>query len=297
ALWLELTGIFAAADPKLRNATLLGGFIYQAQQRDPVFTSGALDAAIGNPALSANLPYLQARVAINEEGIARLRMAIGLGKLEAPAFYSIANGVVGDAPPSALGALLMDVAGLADGVEIALDMLHMHFYRDREQGRPAHAGLVAIGRTLLEHTDFSKKDTLRDYGLHTVIRVCCSGPEGEAAARAVCQRIRTEMETVFLSTHDLGHVLKALFQTQPFIALDTFLLPGEQLRNRRIFDTSFGFGTPIEDMDPTVLRQWAERDAALRYPLLGQSIAMFKSTQGEEDNQIAPLFLEMLSHA
>ena len=297
ALWQEITASYAAADPKERNATVLGGFICEAHQRDPDFTRRALDAAIDDPSLAPNLPYLHARVAIDGEGIARLRKAIDLGKLGATAFYSIANGVIGDAPPDALGALLLDVAGLDDGVEIAIDILHAHFYRDREQGRTPDAGLVVIGRSLLARTEWSKKGALRDYGLHTVIRVCCSGPEGETATRTVCKNIRTEMEMVFLSSHDLGHVLRALFQTQPFIALDSFLLPGESLGSRRILDMSFAFGAPVEDMDPTVLRQWADCDAVLRYPLLGQSIAMFRSTQGEEDNQIAPLFLEMLSHA
>jgi len=296
-MWEELLGQFSGADPKVRNATVLGGFIHAANARDADFTRTALDAAIQNAALVSNLPYLQARVAIDEEGIARLRRATATGSLEAGSFYSIANGVVGDAPPMALGALLMDIAALPDGVEIALDILHMHFYRDREDGRPRDAGLVDVGRNLLERTDFSKKGALRDYGLHTVIRVCCSGSAGEPAARAVCQRIRTEMETVFLSSHDLNHVLKALFQTQPFIALDIFLLPGPALRNRRIFEMDFGFGTPIEDMDPAILRQWADQDPTLRYPLLGQTIAMFKGGHGEEENELAPLFVEILGHA
>jgi hypothetical protein len=296
-LWQELVARFAGADPKVRNATILGGFIRQAHDRDPDFMRTALDAAIQNPALAPNLPYLQGCIAIDEEGIARLRRAIALGMLQAGSFYSIANGVVGDAPPVALGRLLMDIAALTDGVEIALDILHMHFYRDREDGRPPDLELVDVGRDLLGRTDFGKKGTLRDYGLHTVIRVCCSGTEGEAAARMICQRIRTEMETAFLSTHDLGHVLKALFETQPFIALDIFLLPGPALKNRGIFEMDLGFGTPVEGMDPAILRQWADRDAAQRYPLLGQSIAMFKRAHGEEENKVAPLFLETLGHA
>jgi hypothetical protein len=117
------------------------------------------------------------------------------------------------------------------------------------------------------------------------------------AAHVICERIRAEMETVPLSSYDLGNVLKALFQTQPFIALDVFLLPGQALRNRRVFDAGVGFGTPVEGMDPAVLRQWAEREPGQRYPQLGSAIAMFKSTHGEEENEAAPLFLEMLSHA
>ena len=100
---------------------------------------------IGNPDLAANLPYLLARVAIDGQGISRLRRAIDRGVLSARDFNSIANGRVGGTPPDDLSALLTDVATLPGGVEIALDILHMHFYRDREEGRTRASSLIAVG--------------------------------------------------------------------------------------------------------------------------------------------------------
>jgi len=210
---------------------------------------------------------------------------------------SIANGTIGDSPPGALAGLLRDIAELPDGVEIALDILHMHFYRDREAGRQHNPSLIALGHDLLRLADFAKKGTLRDYGLHTIIRVCCAGSDGEATARDVCVHIREAMEVRYLSHHDLSHVLKALFETQPAAALDVFLLPEVTSRNRYMFDADFGFGTPVENMDPAVLRQWADQDAAKRYTLLGSAISMFTRKPGGDDDGISPLFLEMLDHA
>src|SRR5690606_12505848 len=107
--------------------------------------------------LAASLPYLQARVAIDAQGIARLRRGIQRGVLSARTFQSIANGSVGESPPDALGPLLTHIASLADGVEIALDILHMYFYRDREEGHRRAPSLIAVGRELLLRADFGKK--------------------------------------------------------------------------------------------------------------------------------------------
>ncbi|MGC1000965.1 hypothetical protein, partial [Pantoea agglomerans] len=93
-----------------------------------------------------------------------------------------------------------------------------------EGSQPAPS-LIAVGRELLLRADFRKKQSLRDFGLHTVIRVCCAGPDGEATLREICARVRAGLETVYLSSYDLGYVLKALFETHPLIALDEFLLP------------------------------------------------------------------------
>ena len=252
---------------------------------------------IGNPDLAANLPYLQARVAIDGQGISRLRRAIDRGVLSARDFNSIANGRVGGTPPDDLSALLTDVATLPGGVEIALDILHMHFYRDREEGRTRASSLIAVGRDLLRRADFGIMQSLRDFGLRTVIRVCCAGPDGEATLRDICARVRTGLETVYLSSYDLGYVLKALFETHPLIALDEFLLRELKLRNRGLFEAYFGSGTPVEDVAPEILLQWADVDPDRRYPLLGKSIPLFKRKQAEEENGVSGMFLDILGHA
>ncbi|MCF7769475.1 hypothetical protein [Achromobacter pulmonis] len=297
AMWRELLDLISAAEADSRNATVLGGFIHDAHAKDSAFANATLEDVIQNPDLAASLPYLQARVAIDAQGIARLRRAIERGVLSARNFQSIANGSVGESPPDALGPLLTDIGNLADGVEIALDILHMHFYRDQEEGRQRAPSLIAVGRELLLHADFGKTQSLRDFGLHTVIRVCCAGPDGEATLREICARVRAELETAYLSSYDLGYVLKAIFETHPLIALDELLLPELRPSNRRLFEGDFGSGTPEEDVGAETLVQWANIDPDRRYPLLGESIPMFKRQQGEEENGVSTLFLEILCRA
>src|SRR5690606_12953668 len=157
------------------------------------------------------------------------------------------------------------------GVEIALDILHMHFYLVREEGHQRAPSLIAVGRELLLRADFGKKQSLRDFGQHTVIRVCCAGPDGEATLREICARVRAGLETAYLPSYDLGYVLKAISELHTLIALDEFLLRELRPRNRRLFEGSFVSGTPVEDVGAETLVQWANIDPERRYPLLGAS--------------------------
>ena len=296
-MWREIIAEFAKIDPSKRNATVLGGYIYQANQRDATLTSSVLDSAIDDHDLAPSLPYLQARVGIDKAGINRLRLAIGKGVLCAVDFNSIANGAVCDSPPGELSALLLDIAQLADGVEIALEMLHMHFFRDREAGQQWHHLLIETGRNLLRRTDFSKKGQLRDYGMHTVVSICCAGIEGEVTARDVCDHLSAAIKSCQASPYDVNYVLKGLFKTQTFIALDAFLLHGGTSGTTNLFEMHFSFDTPVEKIDTVLLHKWANFDPTLRYPLLGQAIPMFKRKHGEESDDFDPVFLELLEAA
>jgi len=174
--------------------------------------------------LAPVLPYLQARVGIEAGGIERLRRAVAKGVLVAANFQSIANGSVSKSPPEPLAALLDDIATLSDGVEIALDVLHMYFSSNREETSNRNARLVSVGRDLLVRADFSKDSPLRDFGAHTVILICLTGDEGLPAAEKVCRHIYSALDAYQVSPHNLSYIFKALLETQPFVILDVFLL-------------------------------------------------------------------------
>ncbi len=297
AIWLELVAAYAAAELGTRDASVLGGFIYKAHGRDKGFTSAALEAAIENPDLAPTLPYLQKSARIDAAGIARLRRAIAKGVLAAPNFRNIANGSVSNSPPEELAALLEDIATLSGGVEIALEILHMRFYSNREETSHRDAGLISVGRELLVRAKFTKESPIRDYGAHTVILICLAGGEGRCAAEEVCRHLCVALDAYHVSPHNIGHIFKALIQAQPFITLDGFLLSPSPHGVRHRLELDFAIGPSLENVDPAILETWASRDPAMRYPLLGECLSMFAKKNNEQQNELSPLFLSMLEHA
>ncbi|WP_258571629.1 hypothetical protein [Pseudomonas protegens] len=301
AMWDEMAVQFALTDPKKRNATLLGGFIYQAHQLDTVLTLAMLEAAISDHDLVPNLPYLQACIGVDKDGIERLRRAVGLGVLQARDFYIIANGSVRNSPARELSALLLDIASLSDGVTIALEILYMHFYCVQDEGRPLSQLLIETGRDFLLRMDFSKKGgVFFDSCMESLLRICCSEEEGEITARSFCTRLCAAIESVPLCFHDVEHLLKGIFEAQPFIALDMFLLGEANPRNSNFLESDLDFCTSVKDVNPMILRQWANLDARVRFPKLGQAIPMFQLEQDEQGGEcdgVASLFLELLKDA
>lgn len=295
-MWRDLIDNFEAADPSCRGATVLGGFINEAFRMEPDFALRAVEDVIEDTKLARNLPYLQARIAIDADGIERLRRGIKMGVVEALDFTCIASGVIEDAPPEPLGALLLDISDLANGVGVALDILCMYFYCNREDGRSHSPSFIDAGRTLLRRINFSEKNSYRDYQLHQVVRACCSGGEGEDTAREICSHILDEAEGAYILRNELIYVIKALLEVQPNISLDVFLLSRPGVRRNHLFESNFRFGSSLDGMDSMALRRWADYDAASRYPIAGKAISMFQNNDGEED-RLSPLFLKMLDGA
>jgi hypothetical protein len=70
------------------------------------------------------------------------------------------------------------------------------------------------------------------------------------------------------------------------------------LRNRDLFDESFGRGSPIAKVDRSVLLGWAQLDPDTRYPALASSISMFSKGATDVDKAgLSPLFMEILDRA
>lgn len=296
-MWSELEAAYHAADPTKRNATVLGGFLFEMHQRDSLFASSTLEAVIDKPLLASLLPYLQARAGIDEDGIARLRRAIAKGVLVAGDFHAIANGIVSNSPPELLGALLEDIAKLSGGNAIALDILSMHFHRDSKSAHQRNTRLLEVGRSLLLRVNFSERNSIRDYSTQIVISICLSGEHAKDVAERLCANIRSAHDGAYFPPRELNHTLHALFESQPFVALNSFLLPSLSNESGELVDSIFTEKIPIHSIEPAILESWADQDPAIRYPLLGKCVPMIGKENEEHEKELTPLFLALLDRA
>jgi hypothetical protein len=293
-MWSALTAAYTAAAPENRNLSVMGGFLTEANTRDPDFAAPALDAAMDEPILAPSLPYFQARVAMDGAGITRLRTAIAKGVLSSRDFWLIANGFIDGVAQSDLRDLLNDVAGLPNGVAVAIEIFNMYLFCQRDDPPPTAPELVDLGRDLLLRFDFEKNARPSDLGLQSIVRRCLAGSEAEGIARQVCQKVGSMLDAGKVSKHDIGHLLEGLFCTQPIVALTELFLGGGSNTNRVRTSLRFGNGMPIEKIAPDVLTGWAGQDPGPRYKLLSQTMDIFTKEQGEEQSLLSPLFVALL---
>ncbi|MGC3991796.1 MAG: hypothetical protein QM796_19305 [Chthoniobacteraceae bacterium] len=293
-MWTEIRRAFCKADPKARDATVMGGFLCGAIPQNSTLVSDLLESVMDDSDLVEFLPYFQRSVGLEGEGIPRLRRAIKKGVLVSRNFHSIANGSIQNSSPGDLAPLLEDIGELRDGVEVALDIFQMYFNGKNEESKQ-FPRLIEAGRKLLLHVNFSKTNDHNDYAHQAVARICLMGEDGRKSAIGVCERIMAELQTAYLGYHHCRATLVALFEVHPFVALDIFLL--SEIPSRSFLQCDLNGGTAVESVSPKILFEWASLAPSLRYPRLGETINMFSPSQLEDGSLLSPLFLSLLTNA
>ncbi|MFT9289971.1 hypothetical protein [Gluconobacter oxydans] len=294
AIWQELVeSDFISSQHGMKT---LGGFILGAHLRDAPFAENALNSLISSPSLAKKLPTLQAYVAIDVDGIARLRRAIGEGTVTSSDCYGIANGNVRDAPPAEFEMLLRDIARLSEGGKTALNILHLYFRTINEVQLHRVPNLIKLGCQLLCSLSFSESEIRRSTSIRELIRICFSEKGEETAFRAMCGQIRAALAVSDFS-EDFAAVLQAVFKANPLIALDEFLLSELMDDDICVLDAELGLGAQIQALKASLLLGWAQLDPHRRFQRLGQAVSFFTPREVEDGNAISPLFMELLSHA
>ena len=294
-LWKKLLSAFRAELADVRDSTVLGGYLAEARQEKAELTDYWLDDIANDPAIVRHLPYLQSHTSLEARGLKRLRSAIETEVLQAQDFGHLARGVIGDAPAEPLGGMLGKLSALEGGCYVAIDILHMHFYCARNEGRSLDTTLLSIARGLLNQTGFSREMDRYDYTVSEVVKLCLASADATEDARVVCNNLRVAMERGRGSSYQFGYTLSALFQVQPAVALDAFLL--QQPGNNQHIDLRGFDSFPIESVASNVLCDWAEREPEKRYPLLGRHIPIFSYENRNDASGLSPLFLEILEKA
>ncbi|MFC3549570.1 hypothetical protein ACFOLC_00910 [Lysobacter cavernae] len=239
------------------------------------------------------LPYLQARVGIDDVGIERLRRAITAKPVEAQGFVNLANGVVEHSPPEPLARLLTDVAGLPGGDVVALDILHMYFFVNKATAATAPEPLLKVGRQMLAKLNPAQASGHRAHGLAKVIKICCSG-SGTATSIAVASALRSGLEAGDIHFYETREVINSLCEAQPHVVLDTFVLASPEDDVMWRWDIGGRKGLPYKSIGATAIQAWASVDPEARYALLGPAMSLFSRGDFEESAQLDPLFADLL---
>jgi hypothetical protein len=296
--WKTLRAAFIAIPMEARNATILGGFLQKLNELDASLCSALLDEILADPEMAPHFVYLQARAEMNEEAISRLRKAISSGRVATYSFANLACGVIGPAPQAALAAMLDDLCGLEGGTAIALEIFQMAVYCRKTDGLEVDGVLLDSGHQLLLRTDYKNTQDARGHPIQQAIKVCYSGPGGEAGARELCRLLKSKIEAREVYAFQLDYALDALFKVQSLVALDEFFLESTPDGDDPIYgDSSLSRRSPLDTVEPAVLWSWADQAPAVRYPLLSRSLSVFATKNFDDDDGLSPLFLESLERA
>jgi hypothetical protein len=272
-----------------RDIQLLRGFLVELWEQDRDLTQSLLDSALDHPALLALLPVLHSAVELDERGVERLKRALSAGQVPVWMYRHLAFGRTTDhLAGCTLKDLLLLIAEVPDGFDVALEILSMRLYSDRSAERGHEPELLEAGRELLQRITFQKSNQSGDYNLASVAKACLTGPDASPIAAEVARQLRQAVATYETYSFNNDDLLKALLEVQPVAVLDALFEGNEvdQQAGVRVFEhLDEHRGNPAGAISCEALMAWCEGVRDRRYPLAA-SIITFARRPEASDPQV-----------
>lgn len=273
-LWTRILVALGAVEERFRRVQLLQGFLNAAHQKNPAFAARLLEQSVDDPTLAAAFPVLQVAVPVDQQGVARLKRSLTLGIAPARMYMYLSAGRATDPiPPVDLKEIIVMIAELPSGYDVALDVLHMRLHSDNERKQAIAPELVDTGCELLRQLRFKRNDR-EDYRLGIIVRNCLTGGCGAKTVGKLCARLKAAIRRYETSARFHDDLLSGLFAAQPVAALNG-LCGGdvkELKRGINILRDVEGRANVFALFADKELLAWCEQEPHTRYPAMAQVI-------------------------
>jgi hypothetical protein len=281
--WKSLVAAFAATPEKERNSQILCGFIQGLGKRDLNLANRLLDEALTNDVLAERLPELQCGLALDKEALERLHRSLELDRAPIWRFRNFANGRATDLVPGVdLRKFLTAISAKPDGLDVAMDILHMRFFSDRQEKKATDPALVLAGRELVQLLEFAHKRQDGDHRIGSVIKTCLTGVGGAKYARTACLKFKAALVGHKIYAHNYDQLLQSLFSAQPLVALNVFLSGSVSNQKRGIeilLDVSHHHANPLDFVPLETLIAWCHVKPTERYALMAGLVTLYAADE------------------
>ncbi len=255
--------------------------MYELRKIDLALTTALLDDAVEHEVLAAYYPFLQVAVALDASDVARLKRSVTVGRAPAVNYGYLAYGRAADPIPAPqLRELLLGIAGLPSGNDVAIEVLYMRLHSDKDRKKDIASELVDTGREFIEQIVFTKKNDREDYRLGEIGEVCLTGDKGAAVVTEVCARLKSAVEKYETSAYSHDDLLVGLFTAQPAAALDG-LCDGDQKaleQGIRVLREVGSRRRPLAAVSEEDLLRWCDAEPETRYRAMADIITVSERT-------------------
>ena len=263
---------------------LLCGFLEGIQKKDAALVDLMLDEALHDATLSYWFPLLQARVVIDEKGLARLHGALESSVAPVSHFVALAYGRACDVISGPeFKRLVLAIGSKTDGMAIALEILSMRLHAQRSGRRNPEPEITEVSRSLLSSYRFHREDDqggTQDYKLGEIIKASLANEEGRSIARLMCRNLLEAVSRHEVSAYDYSYLMAALFEVQPIGLLDELFSgsqESQQASSRLIGDLRRPGINPMDAVPDDIAIEWCDQDPGRRYQLMAAVANLFKS--------------------
>jgi hypothetical protein len=300
-LWQQMLQEFERTPLENRDIRAFCGMLFELNINKSDLPDELLDDALANQPLASYFPTLQAAVNINPRGMARLIKSLELGNVPIHEYANIHLGrTIEVVTGKDIAKYIRTLASAQGGETVAIHVLSMQFFSDRQDKRAHAPEIVAAGCELLRHMEFDHRNQREDYHLRGVVEVCLAGVAGYDVAKAICENLKRAATEYRAYGFDHKELLQALFKIQPRAALDAFLTGDdeENTPNRRtIARASYLHQNPLDQVSEAALFEWCGNDPTKRFPAVAAVVSGFTLSSDHNPSGWAPIASRLVHSA
>jgi hypothetical protein len=277
--WNILYKQFSVKLSQNTSFSIMVGFLQQAAKIDKTVSDNILDQAVNDSVLATIYPHLQSAVIIDKNGIQRLHKSIeiGIAPIASYQFISIrsARECIDDEDYCQL---IQKITEKKDSLNVALDILHLSFY---DQKQDHSVKIKKLGQSLLSQLVFVRENRDQrhdDYVSSQVAEVCLQGECGELIAKGLCDKIFVALKNYDISNYLTHRLLCTLAKLYPDVLLNAFYdfhLTSSN-SSESLFDCDPEFNqNPFSLIPEATLVSWCNIDPEHRYTVAAIVIIPF----------------------
>src|SRR5207302_3572426 len=93
-------------------------------------------------------------------------------------------------PAPDLKELVLTIAAMPSGYDVAVEILHMRLHSDEERKEGIPPEIIDAGCALMQQITFTKKNDREDYRLGAITKSCLTGDKGAAVTHEICRKVK-----------------------------------------------------------------------------------------------------------
>lgn len=300
-LWHRLAQKLALTPPDRHDVRAFCGMIFEINKTNPELSDELLDEALETEPLARHFPSLQTYAIVNARGVARLIRSLEVGRVPIQAYGNVLLGNAVDVvPPADIANYVLQISRRPEGESVAIHLLHMQFFNDRQVKRPHSPELVEAGRKLLRQMRLDRRNRSEDFHLGGLVEVCIGGKGGCEITRAICERLKNSVANYQTYGYDHCQLLQAMLKMQPRSALNA-LLGGDgksiETGKRAIDQAGHLQSNPMNAVSDTALLEWCSEAPDIRFPSAASVVSVFTVTKEGAPANWTPIAIKLVHSA
>lgn len=272
AMWKDFYNYLSKVETKRQNYLLLCDFLSRAFQINRDFCEQILDDAIEDEVLCVYFPQLQSSVEIDNRGIERLQHSLAKNFTPIWAYQSLAMGRVHQTiNDEDLSDLLRMIASKPNGWVIAMEILYMRLYAQKNNKHGITDFIFLLGKELLAQTTFdngSGNHDRIDYRLSEIAKAVLIGDDSTSIAKTLCENLCAAVNGQKAHFQQYSVFLEYLAQKHPILFLDSFLNTDDTPKKRTLLD-DVGLSEKLLSFIPDeFIIRWCQAAPLIRFPII-----------------------------